>query len=97
APPTAAETWLNFPPYLGSDGAEVDRQAKLYQKSWYWLSTHWIGHALGSEARLREKMVLFWMNHFVISASKVFFPQVVYRFIDSFRRNPWGNFRQMVK
>jgi uncharacterized protein (DUF1800 family) len=43
----------------------------------------------------REKMVLFWQNHFGISGFND--PRFHYRFSTLLRTNAWGNFRELVK
>ncbi len=44
---------------------------------------------------IREKMVLFWHNHFVVS--NVNDPKFVYRYITTIRERALGNFRELVK
>src|SRR5438132_5704050 len=46
---------------------------------------------------LREKMVYFWANHFVVEYQKVQYPQMLYDYLTYFRTHPWGNFKQMVR
>lgn len=46
---------------------------------------------------LREKMVLFFSNHFVTEAEKVEFPQFLYRTNNLFRDNAFGNFKDLTK
>src|SRR5207244_3306301 len=45
---------------------------------------------------LRKRMILFWMNHFVIESKKVQFPSLDYLFLGYMRLNAWGNFKKMV-
>ncbi len=60
------------------------------------IRSHWAVQMNQPEVMLREKMTLFWMNHFVVEAKKVYFPQMMYNFLTYFRQNPWGNFKKMV-
>lgn len=97
APPREAENWLYRPIYHGDDPTLREEQSRLYFRAWYWIALHWIRNAQDPGPGLRERMVLFWMNHFVVTAEKVYYPQILYRYIDAFRRAPWGNFRRLVK
>lgn len=56
-----------------------------------------MGLMLNEGVSLREKMVLFWHNHFATSSTIVNDPKFVYRHHSLFRANPWGNFRELVK
>lgn len=44
---------------------------------------------------LREKMVLFWHNHFV--TADAFNAKLIYQYVDLLRKGALGNFRQLVK
>ena len=46
---------------------------------------------------LREKMVLFWHNHFVIASQEVSDAKFIYHYSDTIRKQALGNFRQLVK
>lgn len=50
---------------------------------------------LSGEVNIREKMVLFWHNHFPIS--DVNDARMVYNYVQLFRSNPMGNFRDLAK
>ena len=50
---------------------------------------------LSGEINIREKMVLFWHNHFPIS--DINDSRMVYNYITLFRANPTGNFRELAK
>ncbi|RMD73270.1 MAG: DUF1800 domain-containing protein, partial [Bacteroidetes bacterium] len=45
----------------------------------------------------REKMTLFWHNHFVVEAAVVGDPKFLYRYITLLRTNAFGNFRELTK
>lgn len=56
-----------------------------------------MGHLLNQSVSLREKMTLFWHNHFVIEAGVVNDPRFLYRYISLLRTNCLGNFKDLVK
>jgi uncharacterized protein (DUF1800 family) len=97
APPMHAEDWVNSLPYYGSDfGKQLEQQQK-YSLAVFSMRRWWVKLMAQPETMLRERMVLFYLNHFVVEATKVYFPQMLYRYMDLFRKNPWGNFKQLVK
>jgi uncharacterized protein (DUF1800 family) len=55
-----------------------------------------VGRQLANEFNIREKMVMFWHNHFVIEAQPVNDPRYQYRNISIFMEHPLGNFKDMV-
>lgn len=75
-----------FSPDRGNTGA---RSASL--KSW------WIGLMLNQSLSVREKMVLFWHNHFVTSIGTVNEPRFSYRYAALIRRYALGNFKEFTK
>lgn len=54
-----------------------------------------MGLLLNHNMSIREKMVLFWHNHFPISDIKD--PNMEYQYSQLLRRNALGNFKQLVK
>ena len=44
---------------------------------------------------IREKMTLFWHNHFAVN--NVNDPRFIYRYFNLLRSNAWGNFKDLVK
>ncbi|MFT4759405.1 MAG: hypothetical protein ACI9XO_001406 [Paraglaciecola sp.] len=82
------ETWIEAP-YSAGVNLRGARNASL--KSWT------MGHLLNEGVSLREKMVLFWHNHFATASTIVNDPKLVYRLHTLFRANAWGNFRELTK
>ena len=68
-------------------------EGERYRTMTYW----WYDLMLGEGTNMREKMTLFWHNHFVSERDKVGYPQHMYIQNNLFRRSAWGNFRQFVK
>ncbi|GAB2595484.1 DUF1800 domain-containing protein [Spirosoma areae] len=61
------------------------------------LTTWWLKQMLTEGTSMREKMVLFWHNHFVSDREKVNYPQHMYQQNDLFRTYAFGDFRQFAK
>lgn len=85
--PAPPGTWITETPTNNS--LEGDR----YRTMTYW----WYDLMLGEGTNMREKMTLFWHNHFVSERDKVNYPQHMYIQNNLFRRSAWGNFRQLTK
>ena len=80
------ETWIDAP-YSTSVNLSPYRQQSL--RSWQ------MQLLFDEGISLREKLTLFWHNHFAIS--DVNDPKFVYRHINLLRSHAWGNFRQLIK
>ncbi len=96
-PPEHAADWLHVPPYLGSDYNTIVAQQTAYTYAVLAIRRQWISLMADPKTMLRERMTLFWLNHFVIEEQKVYYPQMIYNYVSYFRQHPWGNFKQMVK
>ena len=55
------------------------------------------GLMLNEGVSLREKMTLFWHNHFVVQRSNVNDPKLNYIYINTLRQNALGNFKELAK
>lgn len=80
------ESWVNAP-YLQIPGLNTYRNRSL--SKWH------IELAREKNMSVREKMVLFWHNHFVIADTGD--PRFKYQYIDTIRKNALGNFKQLTK
>jgi uncharacterized protein (DUF1800 family) len=58
----------------------------------YW----WTGLMVGQDRTLREKLTLFWSNHFSVQHPAVFNPRFSWQYIQLMRTHSKGNFRQMT-
>ncbi len=58
----------------------------------YW----WVAKMISTRRPLREKMTLFWHNHFATASMKVDVPGVMLRQNDLLRENGLGGFRQLL-
>jgi len=81
-------TWVNVP-YNSNGSGRGDRKKSM--DAW--------GMKLLIENNLsiREKMTLFWHNHFSIEKQKVSCPKYLYTYITLLRDNCLGNFKQLAK
>ena len=81
-------TWINAP-YQADINVKYPRIQSLYAWS--------VGVMITSGMHIREKMTLFWHNHFVTARSELNDPKFQYDYISRLRRNALGNFRDFVK
>jgi uncharacterized protein (DUF1800 family) len=80
-------TWIND---INSDGT-VQNQRRASYKKW------WTGVMINQDRSIREKMMLFWVDHFGNEAGDVGNANWVYKQHDTIRQNVLGNFKQLVK
>lgn len=84
--PTAT-TWVNS---VNNDGTiQGRRRASL--KKW------WIGCILQQDRSIREKMTLFWHNHFAVETVDVGQANLLYKYVNLLRTQSLGNFKQLVR
>ncbi|MBK6903149.1 MAG: DUF1800 domain-containing protein [Saprospirales bacterium] len=82
------ETWVEAP-YLNVD---LNEQMEYRGKSLY----SWnIGLIWNEDLSIREKLTLFWHNHFPLNAIND--PKFMFRNNNTLRSHAWGNFRQLTK
>ena len=70
--------------------SKAKRKQQLALKLW------WIEKMLATPTPFRERLVLFWHNHFTSSIRKVQQPALMYRQIQLFRTYAVGNFAQLL-
>ncbi len=87
------ETWVNAPPFPNINPPMLrnrvlrSRSKSLY--SWTVLQMHY------SELSIREKMTLFWHNHFVVADATIAHREYVYYSL--LRNLALGNFKELTK
>jgi uncharacterized protein (DUF1800 family) len=96
-PPFGSEEWYEKGPYQGTDIDKIHHEDYMYQGAKFDIALDWLTLMAQPNTMMREKLTLFWHNHFVTEAEVIYHPQNVYRHLDYLRRNVWGNFKQMVK
>lgn len=84
------ETWVNatYPP-PGQSGNQVIRYRSISLRAWT------LKLMIEEGLSIREKMTLFWHNHFV--TADIIDPVFEYRYISLLRENATGNFRELTK
>ena len=85
-PTPIGETWIEAPVRQGVNGA---RRASLLAWS--------IGQILNDGISIREKMTLFWHNHFVIELPVANEPRAAYQYVNLLRTHALGNFRTLTE
>ncbi len=85
-----------------AQAAQIRRQAqKEAQRQRNEMGTEaqnwWFRKILATQAPLREKMTLFWHDHFSTSFQKVKVPIMLVGQNELFRKNAFGNFRDLTK
>ncbi|HHM21956.1 MAG TPA: DUF1800 domain-containing protein [Bacteroidetes bacterium] len=80
------DTWVN---------ADYDEEAEGLRiesfRGW------WLRKMIDQDVSIREKMVLFWHNHFATQASEVFFGKFNYLHNVKLREYALGNFKELTK
>jgi uncharacterized protein (DUF1800 family) len=61
------------------------------------LKAWWLGCMINQQQTLREKMVLFWHNHFATETNTVDNPTMIYKHNILLRQYALGNFKAMVR
>ena len=79
-------TWIND---INNDGT-VQSQRRASYKKW------WTGVMINQDRSIREKMLMFWIDHFGNEASDVGNANWVYKQHDLARQYILGNYKQMV-
>lgn len=83
------QTWVTQP--FSSFDANINNARGLSLRCW------WIGLMLNDGPHIREKMTLFWHNHFATEANVVGVAQALYNHYALLRANSLGNFKTLTK
>jgi uncharacterized protein (DUF1800 family) len=79
------QTWVN------TNTSDADGQRRSSYKAW------WMGLMLNQERNIREKMTLFWHNHFSTESNEVGRAIWAYNNNVLCRQNALGNFKQLIR
>lgn len=83
----AGTTWINS---VNNDGTiQSRRRASL--KKW------WTGVMINQDRSIREKLTLFWHNHFATETVDVGNANLLYKHVNLLRTSALGNFKQLVR
>ncbi len=80
------QTWVDSP-YNDIKNVKGSRWRSL--RAWIMMNI------MEEEVSIREKLTLFWHNHFAVNT--VNDPRFIYRYFKLIRSNAWGNFKTLVK
>jgi uncharacterized protein (DUF1800 family) len=83
----AGTTWINNPIIDG----DLNHARAYSFKKW------WSGVMLNQDRSIREKLTLFWADHFGTETSIIGLSHFIYRHNDLLRTNCLGNFKTLVK
>jgi uncharacterized protein (DUF1800 family) len=90
--PAPPGNWVNQDYFQNSNAASAQYATWLRQ-----LQEWWFGLMADPKNMLREKMVLFWHNHFVSEYPVVYYTQYLYIQNQLFREFAFGDFRELTK
>ncbi len=62
-----------------------------------YIRAQWVELMLHSQQSIREKMVLFWHNHFVIQFNTVKDSRYAFQYINTIRKHATGNFKTLLR
>lgn len=80
-------TWINS---VSNDGTIQSRRRASFKK---W----WTGAMINQDRSIREKMLLFWHNHFATETVDVGNANMLYKHVNLLRISALGNFKQLVR
>jgi uncharacterized protein (DUF1800 family) len=83
----AGETWVNDP---NNDGT-IQSYRRASFKKW------WAGIMINQDRSIREKMTLFWHNHFATETNVISYPNYIYKHHNLLRTHAIGNFKTLTK
>ena len=83
----AGQTWVNNPT---GDGTLNSLRRNSFKK---W----WTGVMINQDRSVREKMTMFWANHFGTETIDIAISDFMYKHHNLLRQNALGNFRQLIK
>jgi uncharacterized protein (DUF1800 family) len=93
ASPPPPGTWVTNAPF-----PSLTNEAQAQYAVWARDMQEWWFTQMRDPARmLREKMTLFWHNHFVSEFATVYVTQYIYKQNELFRANAFGDFRELTK
>ena len=81
------QTWVNNP----SNDGTINFSRRRTMKKW------WVGVILNQDRTIREKLTLFWANHFSTESDVINTANYVYWHHDLLRKSCLGNFKKLIK
>lgn len=93
ADPPPPGAWTTNKPFVNPTNADIQTYFTWVRDTQEW----WFRLMLDPTRALREKMVLFWHNHFVSEYAVVYVAQYMYIQNRLFRQNAFGSFLELAK
>lgn len=87
--------WVNLDPSKEDFSDPNARQAAYYQR-YYEMQRWWFSLMKNGSFSILEKLTFFWHNHFCSDYLKVYYPQYLFAQNDAFRKNAWGDIKQLA-
>ena len=81
---------------LSKDEVAAQAIGNVFLRDHASLRAGWMLRMIGNSGQLREKLTLFWHNHFATAIAKVRTPQLMFDQIESLRQLAMGDFRDML-
>ena len=91
--PTPPATWVNEDPFVRPDAD----QRKIERERIDEIRTWWMELIVNQQFSIRERMTLFWHNHFATQAKDVLRPQWMFMQNALLRKHSVGNFKTLVE
>jgi len=91
--PTPPATWVNEDPFVRPDA----NQRKIERERIDAIRTWWMELIVNQEFSIRERLTLFWHNHFATQAKDVLRPQWMFMQNTLLRQYSVGNFKTLVE
>ena len=92
SPPAPPGDWVSEPPFRSPTPEQQQTNQDRMNTMRFW----WANLMLAQGISLRERMVLFWHNHFATEAKAVQFPQIMYTQNQTLRQHALGNVKDLV-
>ena len=92
--PIPPGAWVHEDPLKGKLSKE---QRQLRREQLNEMRAWWMDLIVNQDLSIRERMVLFWHDHFATQAKDVKRPQLMYIQNDTLRRHALGNFKTLVR
>lgn len=90
------ESWV-YEPYILSDEGDIPNPQQQAQARSASLRAWQLGLLFDPQLSIREKLTLFWHNHFVTELQIVRDPNLMYKYITTLREHATGNFKELVR
>lgn len=95
--PRTLEEFKALKAKLKSKDKDVEKSVKEFAKTALEMKAWWVERMHKAEYPLREKMTLFWQNHFVATLQSVKVPYWIFQHYQILHEQAFGNYKTLVK